>query len=208
MAAMPELVRSCGKVAAVPGDFFSSGLSHVGCCFPPGWVHFLSLSVENSENQATRSSGIPFVDTHSTILSWIPPSFLHQYLTNYTFYCHHPGSELEGARVHQLLEFCLCRLLESLDKEEDPELLMTAAQACKRCVHFACVRWERHEKGTVVHERYSFACNQDTWLLFLYCYDIFPPMARAGGRGGGLHGWVVSAGHRSSSPVLVESLFD
>ncbi|CAM9494764.1 unnamed protein product [Ascophyllum nodosum] len=75
MAAMPELVRSCGKVAAVP------------------------------------------------------------------------GSELEGERVHQLLEFCLCRLLESLDKEEDPELLMTATQACNRCVHFACVRWEHHQTG-------------------------------------------------------------
>ncbi|CAM9822036.1 unnamed protein product, partial [Laminaria digitata] len=58
-----------------------------------------------------------------------------------------PGSELEGGRVRQLLEFCLCRLLESLDKEEDAELLMTAAQACKRCVFYACVRWEIHAEG-------------------------------------------------------------
>ncbi|CAN0226501.1 unnamed protein product [Pylaiella littoralis] len=58
-----------------------------------------------------------------------------------------PGSELEGGRVRQLLEFCLCRLLESLDKEEDAELLMTAAQACKRCVYYACVRWEMHTEG-------------------------------------------------------------
>lgn len=58
-----------------------------------------------------------------------------------------PGSELKGARVHQLLEFCLGRLLESLDKEEEVELLMTAAQACKRCVYYACVRWELHCDG-------------------------------------------------------------
>lgn len=49
--------------------------------------------------------------------------------------------------MHQLLEFCLCRLLESLDHEEDAELLMTAAQACKRCVNYACVRWELHTGG-------------------------------------------------------------
>eukprot|EP00903_Cladosiphon_okamuranus_P012399 g11621.t1 len=58
-----------------------------------------------------------------------------------------PGSELQGGRVRQLLEFCLCRLLESLDKESDAELLMTAAQACKRCVYYACVRWELHTEG-------------------------------------------------------------
>lgn len=58
-----------------------------------------------------------------------------------------PGSDLEGGRVHQLLEFCLGKLLESLDTEEDPELLMTAAQACKRCVYYACVRWELHTEG-------------------------------------------------------------
>lgn len=49
--------------------------------------------------------------------------------------------------MHQLLEFCLGRLLESLDKEEEVELLMTAAQACKRCVYYACVRWELHCDG-------------------------------------------------------------
>ncbi|CAM9729618.1 unnamed protein product, partial [Ectocarpus sp. 12 AP-2014] len=58
-----------------------------------------------------------------------------------------PGSDLQGGRVRQLLEFCLGRLVESLDKEEDAELLMTAAQACKRCVYYACVRWEVHTEG-------------------------------------------------------------
>ena len=52
--------------------------------------------------------------------------------------------------MRQLLEFCLCRLLESLDKEEDAELLMTAAQACKRCVFYACVRWETHAEGVLL----------------------------------------------------------
>ena len=58
--------------------------------------------------------------------------------------------------MRQLLEFCLCRLLESLDKESDAELLMTAAQACKRCVYYACVRWEVHTEGRGVCAR-SFA---------------------------------------------------
>lgn len=58
--------------------------------------------------------------------------------------------------MRQLLEFCLCRLLESLDKEEDAELLMTAAQACKRCVFYACVRWETHAEGVLL-----LCCNLD-----------------------------------------------
>ncbi|CAM9482473.1 unnamed protein product [Choristocarpus tenellus] len=57
------------------------------------------------------------------------------------------GSDLELSGVRQLLEFFLGRLMESLEQETCVELLMTAVQAVKRCVQYACVRWENHTKG-------------------------------------------------------------
>ncbi|CAM9996505.1 unnamed protein product, partial [Discosporangium mesarthrocarpum] len=54
------------------------------------------------------------------------------------------GSDLELSGVRQLLEFFLARLMDSLQQETCVELLMTAVQAVKRCVQYACVCWENH----------------------------------------------------------------